>query len=53
MWPKALTWATSPTFFGKHLQEVYAPETGVILLILGTPPVNAGESILGIGIVKQ
>lgn len=38
-------------FFGKHLQEVYAPETGVILLILGTPPVNTGESVVGIGMV--
>ena len=40
-------------FFGKRLQEVYAPETGMILLILGTPPVNKGESLVGIGIVKD
>ena len=40
-------------FFGNHIQEVYAPEKGVILLILGTPPVNKGNSIVGIGILKN
>ena len=40
-------------FFGKHIQEVYAPETGVILLIIATPPVNKGESLVGIGIVDN
>lgn len=40
-------------FFGKHIQEVRAPETGVILLIIGTPPVNKGESLVGIGIVEK
>ena len=40
-------------FFGKHLQEVYAPETGVILLILGTPAVNKGESLVGIGLTPD
>ncbi len=38
-------------FFGKHIQEVYAPEDGVILLIIGTPPINKGESLVGIGII--
>ena len=38
-------------FFGKTLQEVHAPETGMILLILGTPPVKKGESVVGIGLV--
>ncbi len=40
-------------FFGKHIQEVYAPETGVVLFILGTPPVNRGESLIGIGISSR
>ena len=39
-------------FFGKHIQEVYAPETGMILLIIGTPPVNKGESLVGIGLTN-
>ncbi len=38
-------------FFGNHLQEVYAPESGVILLIIGTPPINKGESLVGIGVI--
>lgn len=38
-------------FFGNHLQEVYAPENGVILLIIGTPPINKGESLVGVGVI--
>ncbi|GAB5528073.1 MAG: succinylglutamate desuccinylase/aspartoacylase family protein [Roseivirga sp.] len=39
-------------FFGKHLQEVYAPENGVILLIIGTPAINKGESVVGVGLIE-
>ncbi len=38
--------------FGRPLQDVYADTTGVILFMLGTPPVNAGETLVAIGVVN-
>ena len=38
-------------FFGKTLDEVYAPGSGILLYILGTPPVNKGETLVSIGAV--
>ncbi|MEM7049114.1 MAG: M14 family metallopeptidase [Acidobacteriota bacterium] len=32
-------------FFGNQLFEARAPESGMLLIMLGTPPVNAGETI--------
>ncbi|MEM0991388.1 MAG: M14 family metallopeptidase [Bacteroidota bacterium] len=39
-------------FFGQPLQTVYAEISGIILYMLGTPPVNKGETIVNIGKVK-
>ena len=39
-------------FFGKTLEKVIAPESGVILYMLGTPPVNTGETLVVIGKVN-
>lgn len=35
--------------FGKKLQDITAPASGVILYKIGTPPVNEGETIVCIG----
>lgn len=40
-------------FFGKKLQNIYANADGILLLILGTPPVNEGESVAVIGVVND
>lgn len=40
-------------FFGKLLEEVQADATGLVLYILGTPPVNEGESLVSIGILEE
>ncbi|OJJ22813.1 hypothetical protein BKI52_00235 [marine bacterium AO1-C] len=40
-------------FFGKRLKTVYAQQAGIILVILGTPPVNKGETIVVIGKVNE
>ncbi len=37
--------------FGKTIAEIFAPETGVILYKVGTPPVNKGETLFCIGIL--
>ena len=39
-------------FFNKTIKEVYAEGSGIILYILGTPPVNAGETLAVIGVVE-
>ena len=39
-------------FFGRHLKTIYAQQAGIILMMLGTPPVNKGETIVVIGKVK-
>ena len=39
-------------FFGRTIQEVYAEGSGIILYMLGTPPVNKGETIINIGKLK-
>ena len=40
-------------FFGKPLQTIKANTNGVILYMLGTPPVNKGETVVNIGVIKQ
>lgn len=39
-------------FFGQVIEEVYAESSGIILYILGTPPVNKGETLVAIGAVE-
>ena len=39
-------------FFGQHLQDVFTDNSGVILYMLGTPPVNKGETLMSLGIIK-
>ena len=39
-------------FFGKSIQEVYADTNGIILYIIGTPPINKGETLCAIGVLK-
>lgn len=39
-------------YFGKDVETIYANEDGVLLMILGTPPVNKGETIAVIGKVN-
>jgi len=36
-------------FFGNRLSETHAPFDGVVLYILGTPPVSAGEPLVSLG----
>ena len=36
-------------YFGNHLQTIYAPASGVLLILFGTPPVNEGDNIVVIG----
>ncbi|WP_420572886.1 succinylglutamate desuccinylase/aspartoacylase family protein [Kordia sp.] len=36
-------------YFGNTLETVYAEKSGIILIIVGTPPVNKGETIVVIG----
>ena len=38
-------------YFGRRTQTVVADTNGILLLVLGTPPVNAGETIAVIGVV--
>ena len=39
-------------FFGRKKQDVFSSTNGVILYMLGTPPVNAGETLASIGITE-
>lgn len=40
-------------FFGRTLETIYSSASGVIFYILGTPPINKGETIASIGIIKE
>ncbi len=40
-------------YFGNELETVTAPESGVLLILFGTPPVNTGDPIVVIGKVGQ
>jgi len=62
LWPKAKLGkpvkqgellAVVNDFFGNVLAEVRAPFAGVLLYILGTPPINAGEPVAFVGHVRQ
>ncbi|MEM8523308.1 MAG: M14 family metallopeptidase [Bacteroidota bacterium] len=39
-------------FFGRTLETIHAEESGIILYMLGTPPINEGETIVNIGKVN-
>ena len=39
----------SATVFGERIAETPAPFDGVVLYILGTPPVSAGEPLVSLG----
>jgi predicted deacylase len=58
LWPKAKVGKTVKNgellavvndFFGNQLAEVHAPFGGVLLYILGTPPINSGEPVAFVG----
>ncbi|RKN76988.1 succinylglutamate desuccinylase/aspartoacylase family protein [Ulvibacterium marinum] len=36
-------------FFGKKLEDITASQDGMILYMIGTPPINTGETIMNIG----
>ncbi|WP_160114551.1 succinylglutamate desuccinylase/aspartoacylase family protein [Aquimarina sp. AU474] len=36
-------------FFGKKLEDIKAEQNGMILYMIGTPPINKGETIMNIG----
>ncbi len=38
-------------FFGNKLEDVHASQDGMILYMLGTPPINKGETIMSVGIL--
>ena len=40
-------------FFGRILEEVHAENSGVILYMIGTPPVNKGETLVAIGKMEE
>ena len=39
-------------FHGKVLEEVKAPFAGIVLYVLGTPPISKGEPVAFIGSVR-
>jgi len=62
LWPKAKLGkvvkkgellAVVNDFFGKPLAEVRAPFDGVLLYILGTPPINADDPVAFVGVVRD
>ncbi len=62
LWPKAKVGksvhqgellAVVNDFFGEPLAEVRAPFDGVLLYILGTPPINAEEPVAFVGQVRR
>ncbi|RXG21008.1 M14 family metallopeptidase [Leeuwenhoekiella marinoflava] len=40
-------------FFGNIQETIYAKADGLLLLILGTPPVNKGETVAVIGLIRN
>ena len=39
--------------FGKTLEEIKAPKDGIILYMIGTPPINKDETIMSAGILSK
>jgi len=40
-------------YFGKELQVITAPASGVLLILFGTPPVNEGDNIVVVGLLPD
>ncbi|MEM6801022.1 MAG: M14 family metallopeptidase [Bacteroidota bacterium] len=40
-------------FFNETVEEIYADKEGVILFMIGTPPIKAKETIAVIGVIKK
>lgn len=40
-------------YHGNELQTIYAPGSGVLLILFGTPPVNEGDNIVVVGRVSE
>ncbi|WP_299534655.1 succinylglutamate desuccinylase/aspartoacylase family protein [Ulvibacterium sp.] len=40
-------------FFGTKLEDISSPQDGIILYMIGTPPINAGETLMNIGILPN
>ncbi|MBQ4822864.1 hypothetical protein [Aquimarina sp. MMG016] len=40
----------STDFFGNTLENIKASQSGMILYMIGTPPINKGETIMNVGI---
>ncbi|AYN66378.1 succinylglutamate desuccinylase [Euzebyella marina] len=40
-------------FFGNKLEDIVAPESGILLYKIGTPPINKGETLFSIGIIED
>ncbi|KAA2218683.1 succinylglutamate desuccinylase/aspartoacylase family protein [Maribacter flavus] len=38
-------------FFGEKLEEIIADDSGIVLYIVGTPPINKGETLVSLGIL--
>ncbi len=39
--------------FNRTVQEIHATENGLLLFILGTPPVNKGESVATVAVIEE
>ena len=39
-------------FFGQKLEDIIVPADGMIIYMIGTPPVNKGETLMNIGILE-
>lgn len=40
-------------FFGKTLESFIAPQSGMILYMIGTPPINKDETVMNVGIIPK
>ena len=49
---KGMTLGYITDLFGQELQEVKVETDGVILYMLGTPPVNEGETLASVGLIN-
>lgn len=40
-------------FFGNHLEDIFAITDGIIMYMIGTPPVQEGETLISIGVLEE
>lgn len=38
-------------FFGEKLEDIVADKSGIILYMIGTPPINKGETLMNVGLI--